>query len=222
MGKKFLALILTLLTVLMITGCAKIELNLRVKPNGSAEKEMVFAIDKQALALMSTSGQDPLQQMMDEAKQKNPDIVISRYQEGNMLGFRAMGPMGKKESLDSDAWKGEFEMKDYFFYRQYRLNLDTYLDMSDVKEAAAFLNQVDYNVSVELPAKVGSHNGQADSTGKKVTWTLVPNRKDHLTLQANEIVWSRVGIGGGALILLLLALGAAGRKRKPVYHVEAS
>lgn len=205
--KHVLRLLVVLLALLTMTGCATVHLTYRVTPDGAVEKEMIVALDKQVLGLLGAGGEDPLKGLQDEVKQQAPDARLSRYEENGRVGFKAIAPVRGTDKLDDKTWKGQFAVRDGWFWRDYSLDLDAdfAFDQKDMAQAAMFLNQMDLKVSVELPTAIGQHNGQTDSTGKKVTWSLVPNHKDHLTMQARQYHTGRIAL---ALLLLLLLAGA--------------
>lgn len=206
--KNLLRMLAVGLTLIFLTGCATVQLNVRVNSDGTGEKEMLFAMDKEMLSLASSDGTDPLAALQDELKQE-PDVTITRYEEGDRVGFKAVAPFNGSATLDDKAWKGSFTTKDSLFWRDYKLDLDADLNMEELENdpmASAILSKVDFGVTFELPTKVSEHNGQVDASGKKVTWKLVPGRKDHLTLQAREYHTGRL-VGAGVGVLLILGGG---------------
>lgn len=210
---------LTLLTLLilpplllLLTGCATLQLNVRVAPDGTGEKEMVLTIDRDILALAAAAGRDPL----NEAQARlGEGFQITRHEIGREVGFKAVQPFRGSLELTEDPWQGTFTQRNSFFFREYELALDADLNFGDDDLTPMLLSQVDVSVSVEVPGRVEAHNGQADSSGNRITWNLVPGRKEHLTLRARQYHADRLVAAAGGLLLLAGGLGwmAFGRKK---------
>lgn len=215
---KFLPAFLCLVLLLAASGCAKIELNLRVNPDGTGEKETVVALNTDALAFAGMGGQDPLAALHAQMQAKNPNTVITRYQEGDKVGFKAVAPFeAGRIVLDTEVWTGQFAVEERLFWRDYVLDMNTDLSFDEeAREFARLLPGLEVNVSVALPVKVQEHNGALDGSGQKVTWSLVPGTKDHLTLQARQYFVGRiaaVAAGVAALLTGLVLLIWKGRPR---------
>lgn len=212
--KSLLRLLTAAINILLLTGCATVQLNLRVAPDGTGEKEMILAFDRDVLALMSAAGSDPLQEAQAELEQ-DPSVVITRYEQGVRIGLRAVTPFTGSTQFADDAWSGSFTVKDSLFWRNYQLALDADLNLGGRSISSTALSQVDFGVSVDLPARASAHNGQADQTGRKVNWTLIPGRKEHLTLQARQYHLDRMATAGAALLFVLVLGGFLLFQKRP-------
>lgn len=215
--KKSLPLFLCLVLLFAASGCAKIELNLRVNPDGTGEKETVVALNTEALALIGMGGQDPLAALQAELKAKDPDAVLTRFQEGDKVGFRAVTPFSSGQlPLENQVWKGQFAVEEHLFWRDYALDLDTDLRLNgEGQEFAPFLPGLEVNVSVALPVELAEHNGAPDASGQKVTWSLVPGTKDHLHLKARQYFVGRIAVSLAGLAALVAGLALLVWKRRP-------
>jgi len=203
--KKFLPAFLCLILLFAASGCAKIELNLRVNPDGTGEKETIVALSTDALAFIGMGGQDPLARLQAEMQAKNPNAVITRYEEGDKVGFKAVSPFkADRVVLDNEVWTGYFAVEERLFWRDYVLDMSTNLSYDgEEREFARFLPGVAVNVSVALPVQVKEHNGALDGSGQKVTWSLIPGTRDHLTLKARQYFVGRIALGAAGLVSLI-------------------
>ncbi|MFB5085441.1 LppM family (lipo)protein [Symbiobacterium thermophilum] len=210
-----------LLAAAALAGCVRLELNLRVNPDGTGEKEIIAAIDREFLAVAAAMrARDPLVRLEAELRE-DPKATVTRYQLGDMVGFRAVAPFRNELILNDETWKGHFLIRDRIFWRDYTLDLETLLDMAELDAvAASFDSPVDFRVSVELPARIGETNGELDPSGRKVTWTLIPGRRDHLVLTARQYLYGRIAAAGAAALAAAVGLAfgirRGQRRRRPV------
>lgn len=198
-------LVLTLLPLLLLlAGCATVQLNVRVAPDGTGEKETILTIERDILALAAAAGHDPL----GEAQARlGEGVQVTRHEIGTQVGFRAVQPFKGSLELKDEPWQGTFTQRDFFFYRDYELALNADLGSWDGDLTPLVLSQVDFSVSFEVPGRVEAHNGQADPSGNRVTWHLVPGRKEHLMLRARHFHADRLVAAGAGLVLLAGGLG---------------
>lgn len=221
--RRVSALIVSLVLVGVLAGCVRVELNLRVKPDGTGEREVIVAADRDVLLLAAAvDGQDPLAQVEADMR-SDPAAVVTRYQQGDLVGLRSVAPMERRLVFTDESVNGEFRIDDRFFWRDYTLDLKTYVDAGDLGDLAApyapYLSVIDAVVSVELPTEVRETNGQLDASGRKVVWHLMPERQEHLTLKARQYLWDRIAItcaSAGATVLAAAAgLIVAARRKQP-------
>lgn len=191
---------------------------------------MIVLLDRELLVLTAAvDGSDPLAEI--EANMRNdPTAVVTDYQQGQMVGLRSVSPFAGSLSVDNEVWNGEFLIQDRFFWRDYTLDLDAFLDTGEVDEMAApYLSMIDFVVSVDLPTEIADANGQIDASGKKVTWNLVPARRHHLTLTARQYLYGRIGAVGAVLLAAIIGLIVAFTRRgrpaatpdQPAHHMNA-
>lgn len=199
-------LLLTLLPLLLLlAGCATVQLNVRVAPDGTGEKETILTIERDILALAAAAGRDPL---AEAQARLGEGVEITRHEIGTQVGFRAVQPFrGSLEFREEgEPWQGSLVRRDFFLFTDYELALDADLNFGGDPTPLVF-SQVDFRVSLEVPGRVEAHNGQADPSGSRVTWHLVPGRREHLMLRARQFHADRIAAAGGGIVLLLGGLG---------------
>lgn len=217
---KFAVRLVLGLLVLMLCGCATVQLNVTVRPDGTGVQETIVALDRQAYALMMSEGEDPLEEM--QAEWESQGAKVTRYEESGKVGVRGITETENVGyfTWDTNIWQGRFDRKPGLFWTDYQLDLNSNLDLPQFKdeEAAMFTSQMQFQVTVTLPAEIANHNGELDATGRKVTWNLVPGTKENMVLKTRQYNWGRIAIIGLAILVSVGGAVLRQQQKKAAYQ----
>ncbi len=229
------------LTLVTLTGCFKVAMNLNVKDNDTVDGSIVFAVEKQYAALagdqaLSDAGLNP-----SDLTQLGAQVQTKTYDDGTYVGQEVdftgapldqfAQSMGASSATSSDTFSLTHADGQYVF--------DASMDMSgsladqaggDAATASmleGMLSTASFAVSVTFPGSVVDTNGTVD--GNTVTWNLDLTGPNTLHAVADEphglaalssslknaTGMSLVNWGAALLVLLLLAgLGYLGFRHR--------
>lgn len=189
---------------LLLTGCLKLDIDLRVQPDDTVDGAVVFAVDKDLLDLTGGSIED-----LTQGEQPFPSdfegVKIEPYEEGDWVGQRYRfdgAPLTAfADTADPDSLK-IVRAGDTF-------RVSGALDLSAPAGAtgpdpSAFFSSAEIRVAVTFPGEVISANGEID--GNTVTWE--PRFGERLEMEATGSAIPSGG-GPGALTIALLVVGVA-------------
>lgn len=229
-AKRAAAVLLSILLVIVLAGCAKMDLSLKINADGSADWGLSMLLEDSA---MSQAGADIWQNAKKELEAQGC-VVTDLHSEG-YTGISATRHFNKAEDLTAagagtDMFSGAapaitVKISKSFFATRY----DIHSSINPAKVAppefsGEQLRQVKLTMAVTLPAKALSHNATTVSAdGLTYTWQLDPAGTNSIELSADvPNTGNMLLVGGGAAVLLiiLVLLAAGARKRKKARIVQ--
>ena len=86
--KKTIGLIIVLiLTLITLTGCAEINYQVEVNRDGSGEISYIYGISKEVLQQLNVSADDFVSEMKEQAQESK--YQVEAYEDENIAGFKA-------------------------------------------------------------------------------------------------------------------------------------
>jgi hypothetical protein len=192
---------------LLLTGCLKLDIDLKIQPDDTVDGGVVFAVDKDLLELTGgsfediTGGEMPLPNDVE-------GVRAEEYDDGKYVGQRYVF-----EGVALSEFTDPTDPESLRIVREGdRFTVSGVLDLSSGATGATgatagqqFLSSAEIRVAITFPGEVISSNGRVE--GNTVIWE--PKFGDRLEIEATG---SAVGGGGGlgsALTVLLLVVGVA-------------
>lgn len=189
---------------LLLTGCLKLDIDLRVQPDDTVDGAVIFAVDKDLLDLTGGSIED-----LTQGEQPFPldfeGVKTEPYEEGDWVGQRYRfdgAPLSAfTDASDPDSLKIVRAGDTFRVSGALDLSVPTGATGPD---PSAFFSSAEIRVAVTFPGEVISANGEID--GNTVTWE--PRFGQRLEMEATG---SAIPSGGGPspLTIVLLVVGAA-------------
>ena len=227
-------------TLLVLTGCVKLDVDLTVSDNDRVSGTYIIAIQKSLLQLTGQDADGFYEQIASDFDSSDvPEgatVTTEKYDEGDFIGAQIKvdnvpidqindvggGSTGTTGSNDlSLTHEGELY--------QFRATLDTSStgDQSPISVPGQVTESAEIRVKVTFPGEVTETNGSKDGTS--VTWSPTLGESAVLTATAKDSGGGGSGDGGSNTVLVILAIVAGlavvvaivvlllarGRKEKP-------
>lgn len=191
--KKTLTLVVTLLLLtIMLSGCAKIDYQIKINKDGSGEIAYIYGIDK---TIIKSTGQT--KEKIVEKQQKNAEesgYEIEPYEDNQIAGFKATKMIEDlsngsvlleifKDKYIPEKEASKINIKKATFGKKY--SQKTIIDLSSLQEFKELAPTIKYTIN--LPTKVTKTNANEISTDKKViSWNLVAGEKNEINFEADS------------------------------------
>ncbi|MFV0632874.1 LppM family (lipo)protein [Demequina sp.] len=177
-------------SLLALTGCVKIEMNLTLSEDDTVSGEYIVALTKDSAETLGTDGLDELL-----ATEDIEGATAEPYDDGEYVGTRTTFESVELTEVSDETMTITRE-GDKFIVTGAPVNAGEELGLDEAPEGAVA------TMSVTFPGEVTEHNGTLE--GNTVTWNL---------LDAPETIEARGGAsagGGFPLVLLLVLLAIVG------------
>jgi|KBSSwiStaDraftv2_1062776.scaffolds.fasta_scaffold47999_3 hypothetical protein len=220
---RFWRPLLALLTVFALTGCMKVQMDLAIDgENDAVSGSMVFAIDKQILALSGKPAEDSFNTSVKDLKQLPAGTRAEPYDDGKYYGRKVFfDKVAFAQFNKTDPSSPHFEHRDGKYY--FTMNGD--MTQADLGPQTAvvknILDQIEVKVAVTFPGKVIERDNLATLDGKTVSWTVKMSSGHQfraVSEESSDFNWVLVGsVGGlfGALVVAGIVMLAIRLNRKP-------
>lgn len=201
---KLTALIAVILIAL--TGCVKVDYNVKINKDDSGEISYLYGFEKSYLETMGTTSPDILADMQKQAQTNGYEIEA--YQDDTIEGFKAkkeLKNVGKQFSLE-EAF-GETYVQDS---EENKIVIDeksngqkTYsqkatVDLTNMENANMYGIVLTYTIT--LPVQVGLNNANTVSEdGKTLTWDLQAGEINQIEFEASSKKGNSTPINTGTL-----------------------
>ncbi|WP_062527127.1 LppM family (lipo)protein [Demequina rhizosphaerae] len=186
-----------------LAGCLRVEMNIALNPDDTADGSFLMAIEKGAGEAFEMSDEDLLEQFSADSEGDFETGAVEPYEDEDYIGTRVVFD---GEPLDSFA--GETG-DDLAIVR----DGDDYVVSGSMSgsedEDLGSLPGADMVLSITFPGEVSDHNGTLEGT--TVTWDLM-DAPDELLARGSASppsdfpVWAWVAIGAGALAIVAIAV----------------
>ncbi|WP_062299149.1 LppM family (lipo)protein [Demequina maris] len=197
---------------LALTGCLRVEMNIALNPDDTADGSFLMAIEKGSGKGFDMSDEDLLEQFSADSEGDFETGTIEPYEDEDYVGTRVVFD---GEPLDSFA--GETG-DDLAIVR----DGDDYVVSGSMSgsedEDLGSLPGADMVLSITFPGEVSEHNGTLEGT--TVTWDLM-DAPDELVARGAASppsafpMWAWAAIGAGALAVVAIAVVVVLRRRSP-------
>ncbi|NYG58590.1 hypothetical protein BJ980_001513 [Nocardioides daedukensis] len=210
-----IASVLAVLGLLMLlTGCLKVEMELKIGSDGTVSGTMITAMNKDAITTMGpisgASGDDPRavwEAMQEDSYDDLPEgATVEPYEEGDFIGDRITFDAvpveevgGVLDSGESGAFTITHQYDTYVFKGSFDLSGQAGaggVSDAEMKGFFAVYGKPEMKVSLTFPGEVTETNGEVDGTN--VTWTrdLTATTQEPMTAIAKDS-GGAVGPNGG-------------------------
>lgn len=189
-----------LFMMFLLSGCIKADIGVNVKKDGSVENTVIFAMEKKSYEMLSSFGEDPLEEQKADVLAEN--YTIEDYDDGEYFGFKASKTFSSIEEytfLNHETNPLIIESDGNSF------KVDGTLDMTMNGEELGleqqYVDQFELTFTLTLPGKVGQNNADRKE-GNKLIWDLSTEEPTEISAESSVSGVSPILlIGGGGIIL---------------------
>lgn len=207
MRKTIRLIILLILTLVTLTGCAQLNYEVEIKSNGSGEIAYVYGISKNVLNSLNISVDEFVSEMKEQAQESN--YQVETYEDDKLAGFKAskhIDNLNEEFSLHeaftdyvTDTDENGIKIKKGLFTTNYSQIAE--LDLSTISEEER--SYVTMTYQIKLPTKVATTNAnEVSEDGKILKWNLTAG-------EINKIEFTAKGINKLPIMMIALVLIAA-------------
>lgn len=222
--KGILVIAIACMVLISLSGCARVNYEVNVNKDGSADVSYVIGYDKEFLSSMGVSesdlGEEGFADMEKEATEDGYEV--EKYNDDTTVGFKAskhfdhitdftMDDVGEEQiSTEGIDNKISFDKKllDTKISQNAKIDLTTLSEEEDSETANItnmLLGQMKVSYKITLPFKVGDNNATTVSEdGKTLEWTLKAGEVNEVRFEAQENLNAIVFGGIGAIILIIV------------------
>ena len=224
--KKTIGLIIVLiLTLITLTGCAEINYEVQVNKDGSGEILYIYGISKEVLENFNISADEIVSSMKEQAEESS--YTVEAYEDEKIAGFKAnkhIEDLNKDFSLQEafgeeyvkDTEDNGIKIEKNFFFIKYYQNAQ--LDLTSVGESEQNITMI---YQVKLPVKAKTNNAsEVLENGKTLKWNLTGGEVNKIEFEAKEINVLPIAIIGiviivtVAVVIIILKKKHATKKEK--------
>lgn len=215
--------ILAVLVLVGLSGCIKLEMNLRVTSNDTVEGSMIIAVDKSFSGALDSGRMDVM------SPQELPENVErSKWSNEEYTGYKlTYAGMSLKEFNDRNSDEKSkttiVHKNDRYIFTMNMSSLNEELSASGSElgsvMAGSLAESLEIRVRITFPGRVVETNGKVSPNGRTVTWTpeVGPSMQDLRAVAADsrQPPWLAIGVGGGLALLVLGTVAGALMLRRP-------
>ena len=226
--KKTIGLIIVLiLTLIILTGCAEINYQVEVNRDGSGEISYIYGISKEVLQQLNVSADDFVSEMKEQAQESK--YQVEAYEDENIAGFKANKHIENlNEEFSLEEAFGEEYVKDTedngikvekgLFVTKYSQVAE--LDLTTLSEDEQGITMA---YQVKLPAKVANSNAtEVLDNGKTLKWNLTGGEVNKIEFTAQELnilpiaIIVVIGVAVAAVVFKILNKKHATKKENSI------
>lgn len=202
--RKNLLLFTLLILFVLLTGCVRADLDVKVNKDGSVDTTILFAMEKESYSFLQGTSDDPFPEMKEDMESEG--FTVEKYDDDEYTGYVAKRTFAniKDFSLNMDE-ESPFQLTvdKNFFTTKYVLE-GTFSGEEDIAdEERVVYNQFDVNFNLELPGKIKEHNADKFEENQ-LSWKL--NLADTTDVYAESTVTNTGAIVLiGALVVAIIA-----------------
>ncbi len=236
MVKELLIILVVVVMVICLSGCARVNYEVSVNKNGSADVSYVMGYDKEFLNSMGVTEEDLGADAFDDMKNKaiEDGYAIEDYNDDNIAGFKASKHFDNisdfKMNNVGDTKIAQKDQNNEILFEKILLNTkvsqNSKIDLTSIKNESGdnetsnimnmVLRQMKFSYKVTLPFKVGNNNATTVSEdGKVLEWILTPGEVNEVNFEASENL-NTILIGGiiCLVVIIVLIIVVMGTKNK--------
>lgn len=201
--KKTIGLVMALVLVLIaLTGCVKVDYEVKVNKDGSGDISYVLGFTKKTLDSLQVTAEDMTESMREQAEKSA--YTVDTYEDDEIAGFKAQKHiddlstnLSMEEAFGKENVKDQEEnginVKKGLFKTEYSQNAQ--IDLTNLSNLGDSIKIV---YKVKLPAKAKENNA-TEVNGKELTWNLEAGK-------VNQIEFTATGINVLPIIIIVLVV----------------
>lgn len=233
--KSMIFMVMMLVTLFCLTGCANVNYEIRLERNGSGEISYTMGYDKTFMASMGVNtsaleSDTTLKEMMTDAEKEG--YSVEKYEDNDTYGFKASKKVNNVQeefSLQNTIGEEKEESNDKIVYEKTLLKTkysqDAKMDLAmaegtSTQETAmmkAMIGQIKISYKVVLPFKAGENNATTVSEdGKTLEWKMEAGKVNEIKFAAQEdyTVMAMGGMGVIVILIIIVIMNRKGRKKQ--------
>lgn len=233
MRKNIKLIVISIIMLFTLTGCAAVDYEITVNSDGSANINYILGYNKQFFNNMGVNPEDMEEDSFVNFKKEAEEsgYHVEEYSDDNILGFKATKQINNvqeefslKEAFGEENIKNDnkFVIEKTFLNTKYLLDLD--IDLTEISSNSegmqaqyinSFMNQTKMTMRINLPGKILTSNATTISeNGKTVEWNLIPGQVNKISLEATQInIVSILLIVGIVIVLIAIIIFAIVKKK---------
>jgi len=212
--------IVCLLLAPCLSGCVKGQASIVVEPDGSGAIGLALGMTSQARAMLSTSGEDPLNEMSAamQGSSEGEEVSVRQWTEGEYEWTEATrrfeDPDELNELMNETEFFDDFTLSRVAGFPKNRFVLDGTLQSDTMESPSADVDFdpsgfFQFDLTVTLPGEITETNGiYVGDAANKVSWPLLAGGTR--VVRATSEVWNWPILIAAGLCLLITSSGAAG------------
>lgn len=191
--KKTIGLIVLLIIILItLTGCAEINYEVEVNRDGSGEISYIYGVSKEILEKYQISADEIVSSMKEQAEESS--YIVEAYEDEKIAGFKAnkhIEDLNKDFSFEEafgeenvkDTENNGIRIEKNWLKTKYFQNAE--LDLTSLSEEEQVVTMT---YKVKIPVKVKTSNAtEILDNGKTLKWTLKGGEVNKIEFEAEEI-----------------------------------
>ena len=229
--RKLAAILATVLSTFLLTGCIKLEMDLTVNRDRTVSGTVIGAVSDYLAEMAEESGDTSSNSLTSELDslfdENTPGVTVKEYKSGGFTGQQyildrvAISDLNG-DGTDAESFNIKIEGNKATVSGLLDLSMDddttSGLELFGADLAKGLFSTAQMRIAVRFPGKVISSSGEISADGKQVIWTPVIGERNELSATVELPNAKKIllygGIGIGALLLLFIAffLGRKGKK----------
>lgn len=210
--KKTIGLIIILIVMLItLTGCAEINYEVKINKDGSGEISYIYGVSKELLNKINVTADEVVEEMKKQAKES--EYEVEAYEDENIAGFKAnkhIEDLAKDFSLQEafgeeyvkDTADNGIKIEKSFFVTKYSQKAEM-----DLTAAQNNTQEITMTYKVNLPIKAKTNNAsEIFNNGKTLKWNLKAGETNKIEFQAIQINTLPIVIIAFAVILIITVI----------------
>lgn len=233
--KKFLFALMLICPVFFLTGCIKIEENIVINDDNTANVSSAFLMDARLIEM--AGGQNPFEESIEQMRAKAPEAKVENITKDGYTGVEVTNKIKNIEKDDLKPVADEIKIlnKDKrvlsvnkgFFVSTYTLNVD--YDMTnmgkgqsasmDKKQAESFMKA---DLNIQIPRKAKENNASSVNEEKHLyTWNLKLFEHNKIKLVFEKYnYFNMIAAGLGLLLVFFFLFLFKEKKEEPDEIIE--
>lgn len=214
--KKIIGVIVVLiLTLITLTGCAQVNYEVEVNKDGSGEISYIYGVSKEVLEQLNVSAEDFVSSMKEQAEESS--YKVETYEDEKIAGFKAnkhIEDLSKDFSLQEafgeeyveDSENNGINIEKSIFITKYSQNAEL-----DLTSLTGDESSITMTYQVKLPAKAKTNNAsEVSENGKTLKWNLTGgeiNKIEFVAQEINVLIFVIIGaivIGIVAIVIFII------------------
>lgn len=238
MVKEILVALIAAIVVICLSGCARVNYEVNVNKDGSADVSYVMGYDKEFLNSMGVSEDDLGEDAFEDMKKDATDdgYQIEEYNDDQIAGFKASKHFDKMSDFKLDGVANaevstEEANNEISFNKMLldtKISQNAKLDLTEINSSDEdsevssitnmLLGQMKFTYKVTLPFKASDNNATTVSEdGKTLEWTLTPGEVNEVRFEATEnlntIVLACVVAAVAIVVVIIVVIGMSSKKK---------
>lgn len=234
--------IVMMITLMVLTGCANVNMKVKLNEDGSADISYVMGYNKEFLTSMNVKVEDleneeSFTETMEAAR--DDGYTVTKYEDDSVFGFQAVKHVnhvkefsvqdatGEATEVENDSIQYEKSFLKTVYSQDSKMDLTNMNTYEEDAQTSAMINmmmkQMKITYQITLPFKVGDHNATTVSEdGKTLTWEIKAGEINEIKFIAMQdyTMFLMAGIIILVVIIVVAIILIIMKKRKKVTPQE--